>query len=263
MSDGNDYEVGYGKPPRKTQFRKGQSGNPSGRPKGAKTKVTQDDIENLILSEAYRTMEVTENGRPQRLNMVQAALRSLAVNAARGDFKAQKMFLTHVQTVEARREANISAGIGIWITYKKDWQAEFEHCDALGKKRREPLPHPDEIEMDMSTREIIFNGPVDEIEKAKWDAAAVQLAAAKTEIASLKQELQENPSNPDRLEGYLLDAEEEASFLEGFFPDQATRRRSGFDIRAWRGRNMKLHRLKLEGRYRELGRKPPEWWSGS
>jgi hypothetical protein len=117
--------------------------------------------------------------------------------------------------------------------------------------------------MDMSTREIIFNGPVDEIEKAKWDAAAVQLAAAKTEIASLKQELQENPSNPDRLEGYLLDAEEEASFLEGFFPDQATRRRSGFDIRAWRGRNMKLHRLKLEGRYRELGRKPPEWWSGS
>ena len=30
-----DYEVGYKKPPRHTQFRKGKSGNPAGRPKRA------------------------------------------------------------------------------------------------------------------------------------------------------------------------------------------------------------------------------------
>jgi Family of unknown function (DUF5681) len=29
----HDSEVGYGKPPRQSQFKKGQSGNPSGRPK--------------------------------------------------------------------------------------------------------------------------------------------------------------------------------------------------------------------------------------
>ncbi len=28
------FEVGYKKPPRETQFHKGQSGNPNGRPKG-------------------------------------------------------------------------------------------------------------------------------------------------------------------------------------------------------------------------------------
>ncbi len=31
-----DYEVGYGKPPSRTRFRSGQSGNPRGRPKGTK-----------------------------------------------------------------------------------------------------------------------------------------------------------------------------------------------------------------------------------
>lgn len=34
--DDEDYKVGYGRPPKKSQFRKGQSGNPKGRPKGAK-----------------------------------------------------------------------------------------------------------------------------------------------------------------------------------------------------------------------------------
>ncbi|MGB8607657.1 DUF5681 domain-containing protein [Bradyrhizobium sp.] len=32
-----NYEVGYGRPPRTSQFKKGQSGNPKGRPKGAKS----------------------------------------------------------------------------------------------------------------------------------------------------------------------------------------------------------------------------------
>lgn len=262
MSKRNDYDVGYRKPPKRTQFQKGRSGNPSGRPKGAKAMIATEDIENLILSEAYRTVEVTENGRRQKLNMVQAALRSLAVNAAKGDFKAQKMFLTHVQTIEARREANISEAVAIWIEYKKNWRAEFEHCDALGKKRREPLPHPDEIEMDTSTREIIFNGPVDEIEKVKWDAAALQLADAKAELARLEKELERDPSTREQLEGYLLEVEEEVSFLESFFPDKATRRRSGFNIQEWRKRSMTLHRLKFERRFQEAGTKPPEWWSG-
>ncbi len=32
----NDYDTGYGKPPKKHQFKKGKSGNPKGRPKKAK-----------------------------------------------------------------------------------------------------------------------------------------------------------------------------------------------------------------------------------
>ena len=49
----DDYEVGYGKPPKNTQFRKGVSGNPRGRPKKA------PDFDHVLIREANSVMTVT------------------------------------------------------------------------------------------------------------------------------------------------------------------------------------------------------------
>jgi hypothetical protein len=54
----DDYPVGYGKPPASTQFRKGQSGNRSGRPKGTnnlKTDLLEELREKVTLKEGERT----------------------------------------------------------------------------------------------------------------------------------------------------------------------------------------------------------------
>ena len=39
----DEYEVGYGKPPKDSQFKKGESGNKRGRPKGVKNLKTEVD----------------------------------------------------------------------------------------------------------------------------------------------------------------------------------------------------------------------------
>ena len=49
------YDVGYGKPPVTTRFKKGKSGNPRGRRKGAKNKLptlNEERLKSIVIGEA-------------------------------------------------------------------------------------------------------------------------------------------------------------------------------------------------------------------
>lgn len=67
MSD-DDYDVGYGKPPTKTRFKKGQSGNPNGRPK--KTK----DLETLAGKMLSELVSVTIDGERRQVTVAEATI---------------------------------------------------------------------------------------------------------------------------------------------------------------------------------------------
>ena len=76
------FDVGYGKPPESTRFKKGESGNPRGRPKGRKNWITQAD---RILNEK---VTVNENGRRTTITKFEAAVKQLVNKAASGDHRA-------------------------------------------------------------------------------------------------------------------------------------------------------------------------------
>jgi hypothetical protein len=93
-----DYEVGYGKPPRHTRFAKGQSGNPRGRPSGAKNFTT-------LLEEALdEPVTVTENGGRRKVSKRQAIVTQLVNRSATADFRAIKLLFDIVRDIERQTE---------------------------------------------------------------------------------------------------------------------------------------------------------------
>jgi Family of unknown function (DUF5681) len=83
----DDYEVGYKKPPKATQFANGQSGNPGGRPPRAKNTA---ELFNKVFDEK---ISINENGRPRALTKREIAFKQLANRAAKGDYKAIETML--------------------------------------------------------------------------------------------------------------------------------------------------------------------------
>ena len=93
-----DYEVGYGKPPRHTRFKPGQSGNPRGRPSGSKNLKT-------LLSEALNEpVTITENGRRRKITKREAIVRQVVNCSVTPDWRAVKIVFDLLRHIEGQIE---------------------------------------------------------------------------------------------------------------------------------------------------------------
>ena len=83
----DDDKPGYGRPPRRTRFTPGQSGNPRGRPRSTAS------LAGLLAEELETEVTVRESGRRRRLTKRGAIAKGLVDKAARGDARAIKQLL--------------------------------------------------------------------------------------------------------------------------------------------------------------------------
>jgi Family of unknown function (DUF5681) len=92
--DRADYEVGYGKPPRKNQFQPGRSGNPKGRPKGAK------GLKAELREELNEWVTVSSDGKSKRIRKRRLILKALVAKAAKGNVAAADRIIALIIQIE-------------------------------------------------------------------------------------------------------------------------------------------------------------------
>jgi uncharacterized protein DUF5681 len=93
-NDRGDYAVGYGKPPRKNQFQPGQSGNPKGRPRGAK------GLKAELREELNEWVTITAEGKTKRIRKRRLILKALAAKAAKGNVAAADRLIALIIQME-------------------------------------------------------------------------------------------------------------------------------------------------------------------
>lgn len=108
MSDGTppeDYDIGYGKPPARTRFKPGRSGNPKGRPKAAKNLKTE------LQEELLETVAIKESGKTRKVSKQRAVLKSLMAKAVHGDVRAIATLVNLFLKINPEPEQVVEEGI--------------------------------------------------------------------------------------------------------------------------------------------------------
>lgn len=92
--DGGDGKVGYGRPPKQYQFKKGQSGNRKGRPKADKNQ----SFLSFVHKAANEYVTIQEGGQRKKVTKLAVAAKQFVNKAASGDYRAAKLLVELTQS---------------------------------------------------------------------------------------------------------------------------------------------------------------------
>ena len=207
MSDRDDPATrSYRNPPIEHRFRKGASGNPKGRPRKKRalvsTKVNgqpgigfEDRIKSLAIEEAYRLITIREGDRVERIPVIQAILRKVAVAAANGNTRAQQNYLNLLIGAETDRRVASTQLLKTAIDYKEHWHHVLAERARKGTTGPEPVPHPDEVIIDYETGEIRIDGPVMQEQREAQNRLRASWPDIELSLMEINEEIEFDPND--------------------------------------------------------------------
>ena len=137
------YEVGFQRPPRHTQFRKGTSGNPKGRPREAKNLAA-------VLDEALaEKVAIVENGRRRKITKRCAMIKQLVNKAASGDLRASRQltdleFRLNPEGVRQKSGIELMRELAEEARKHLDERARRQELENVSDRESEPAADVDE-----------------------------------------------------------------------------------------------------------------------
>src|SRR3984893_11745935 len=188
------------------RFRKGVSGNPRGRPRKIRALVStkiggepgigfEDRIKSLAIEEAYRLITIREGDRTERIPVIQAILRKVAVAAANGNTRAQQNYLNLLIGAETDRRVASTQLLKTAIDYKEHWHHVLAERARKGTTGPEPVPHPDQVIIDYETGEIRIDGPVMQEQREAQNRLRASWPDIDLSLTEINEEIESDPND--------------------------------------------------------------------
>ena len=116
--------VGYGKPPHHSRYKKGESGNLGGRPRGSRNRKS------IIAKIMFEITSYREGGKSKEATKLELLLRVIQTKAAKGDMAALKLYEQLIGGSEDEEEQQPS---GVLIAGRKmteeEWEAKYGRAE--------------------------------------------------------------------------------------------------------------------------------------
>ena len=186
----------------------------------------------MLMEEAYRKVTVREGEKAIELPAIQAVFRAMNVSAIKGNRFAQRTLAELVRGVEEEDRKLRSDHMQAAIEYKLGWEKAIADARRHGGEEPKPLPHPDDIIIDLGNGKIIYAGPRTPEEKREWDRAVRCRDSAQEEV-SYCADRYKRTRNAERKARWLEDWHREQRYFDALNDNLPLHYRTELADRSW------------------------------